>query len=70
MPNGVQWTTARIAEARKRHPSVTAAASARIAQLLAGRLSEEQLSPAELLKVASALLADMIPARAKTDAEQ
>jgi hypothetical protein len=70
MPNDVQWTTARIAEARKRHKSVTEAVSDRIAQLLAGQLSEQQLSPTELGKVASGLLADMIPAPAKADADE
>ncbi len=69
MPNGVQWATARIAEARKRHASVTEAVSARIAQLLADQLSERQLSPTELAKIANALVADMIPTPPKTDAK-
>jgi hypothetical protein len=68
MPDAAQWTTARVAEARKRHPFVTRAAAARITKLLAGQLSEQQLSPTELAKVATALIADMaaVPANAST----
>lgn len=70
MSNDVQWITARITEARKRHASVTEAVSARIAQLLTGQLSDGQLSSTELTKVASALIGDMVPAPPKAEAKQ
>ena len=70
MPNDAQWITTRVTEARKLHPSVTEAVSVRIAQLLMGPLTERQLSPTELAKVASALIVDMVPAPPKAEAKQ
>lgn len=70
MSNDVQWITARITEARKGHDSVTEAVSARIEQLLNGQLSERQLPPTELTRVARALIADMAPAPPKAEAIQ
>lgn len=62
------WITARIADARTLHPAVTAAASSRLAELLKGQLGEQQLSQKDLTSLASALIADMIPAPPKKDA--
>ena len=70
MSNDIQWLTARITTARKLHVSVTEAASVRITQLLTGQLSERQLSSTELTKVASMLIADMVPASPKAEAKQ
>lgn len=61
MLDGAQWVTARITAARKLHASVTEGVSARMAQLLTGPLTERQLSPTELAKIASALITDMVP---------
>ncbi len=70
MSNDVQWITARIIEARKLHASATEAVSARIEQLLKGPLSERQLPPTELTRVAGALIADMVPAPPKAEPMQ
>jgi hypothetical protein len=59
MPNGAEWVTTRVAEARKPHAAVTDAVSIRITGLLEGPLTDGQLSATELTKVASALLKDM-----------
>jgi len=69
MLNEIQWTTDRIAEARRHHASVTEAVAVRIAELLTGQLIERQLSPTELAKVASVLIGDMSPAPPKVDAK-
>jgi len=70
MSNDVQWIIARITESRKAHGSVTEAVAARIEELLNGQLSERQLTPKELTRVARALIADMIPAPPKAEATQ
>ena len=67
MPNDVHWITARIAEARKRHASVTEAVSARIEKLLNGQLSERQVPSAKLTSIATALIADMVPTQPKAE---
>lgn len=64
------WITTRITKARKRHPLVTEAVSARIDQLLTGQLSERQLPSTTLTSVARALIVDMIPAPPKAEAKQ
>ena len=70
MSNDVQWLTARITKARKLHALVTEAVSARITQLLTGQLSERQLSSTELTRIASTLIADMVPALPKAEAKR
>jgi hypothetical protein len=71
MSNGAHWVTARIAEARKRHASVTEAVATRMEELLSGELSERQLRPAELVHHAKALIVDMAtPAAPKAEAKQ
>ena len=64
------WITTRITEARTLHPLVTEAVSSRIAELLKGQLSEQQLSHVDLTSVAKALIANMVPAPPKTDAKR
>ena len=56
-----RWIKDRITEARKVRSSLTEAASSGMEKLLNGQLSERQLSPAELARVAKALLAAMAP---------
>ena len=70
MSNDVDWITARIAAARKRHASVTEAVSARIEKLLKGPLSERQIPTAELTSIATALIADMAPTPPKAETKQ
>lgn len=60
----------RITEARRSHSLVTEAVSARMEELLKGELSERQLPPLELTKVARALIEDMVPAPPKAEAKQ
>ena len=64
------WITTRITEARTRHPLVTEAVSSRMAELLKGQLSEQQLSQMDLTSVARALIADMVHAPPKADAKR
>ena len=70
MSNEVHWITARVAEARKRHASVTDAVSVRIEKLLKGQLSQRQLPAGELSSIAGALIADMDPASPKAETKQ
>lgn len=70
MSNDTHWVTARIAEARKRHPSVTEAVAIQMEELLSRQLSERQVRPAELTRVATALIAAMVPATPKAEAKQ
>jgi hypothetical protein len=70
MSNDDHWITTLISEARKRHPLVTEAVSARMDQLLTGQLSERPLPSTDLASVARALLADMVPAPPKAEAKQ
>jgi hypothetical protein len=63
------WIITRIAEARAAHPLVTDVASARIAELLTGPLSEQQFSQKDLTSVAKALIAAMAPAPPRIDAK-
>ena len=65
-----QWIITRVGKARKLHIAVTEAASVRLEQLLRGQLSERQLSSTEIMKVAMALIADMVPAPPKGEANQ
>ncbi len=64
------WITTRITKARTRHPSVTEAVSSRMAELLKGQLSEQQLPQMGLTSVARALITDMVPAPPKTDVKR
>ena len=64
------WIRTRITEARAAHPLVTEVAFARMAELLNGQLSEQQLSHKDLTSVAKALIADMVPAPPKIDAKR
>ena len=70
MSNDADWITARIAEARRRHASVTVAVAVRVEGLLNGQLSETRLSSTELTSVARALIADMVTASAKAETKQ
>ena len=70
MSNDVHWITARIAEARRRHASVTDAVAVGIADLLNGKLRERRLSSTELTSVARVLIADMVTASAKAEMKQ
>lgn len=70
MSNDACWITARIAQARERHPFVTEAVSARIEGLLNGELSERRPSSRELASIANALIADMVPAPPKAQTKQ
>lgn len=64
------WITTRITRARTDLPSVTEAVSSQMAELLRGQLSEQQLSHVELANVAKALIASMVPAPPKKDADR
>jgi hypothetical protein len=64
------WITTRIAEARTLHPSVTEAISSRMAELLKGQLGEQQLPQKDLTGLASALIADMVPAQQERDSKR
>jgi len=70
LANEADWIATRITEARKRHPLVTEAVSARMDQLLKGLLSERLLPSTELTSVARALIADMVPAPPKAEVKQ
>jgi len=70
MPTDDHWVTTRITEARTRYPLVTEGVSSRMEELLKGQLSEQQLSKRDLMSVAKALIADMMPAPPKTDAKR
>lgn len=70
MPSDVDWIRARIAEAQKRHGSVTEAATAQMEKLLSGDLSERPLSSAKLATIAKVLIDDMVPAPSETEAKQ
>ena len=70
MSNDAHWIMARIAEARRRHVSVTDAVTVRIADLLNGQLSERRLSSTELTNVARVLIEDMVTASAKAETKQ
>ena len=59
MSNEIDWIKPRITEARKAHSPVTQAVLARIEKMLSGILSEKQLTPAELAKLAGDLVSDM-----------
>ena len=70
MPSDVDWVRSRIAEAQKRHESVTEAATVRMEKLLSGDLSERPLSSAKLTTIAKAFIDDMVPAPSETEAKQ
>ena len=63
------WIGTRITEARECHPLVTEAVSYRMAQVLKGQLSEQQLSQGDLTILAKALIADMDATPPKTEAK-
>lgn len=62
------WIRTRITEVRTR-PLVTEAVSSRIAEVLKGQLSGQQLSQGDLTSLAKALIADMDPTPPKTEAK-
>lgn len=64
------WVTTRITEASNSHPSVTEAVSARMEQLLKAQLGERQLTPANLKRVATELIKDMVTVQPNPEATQ
>lgn len=70
MPNDDQWMTTGVAEAREGHPLVTEVVSTRIAQLLNGELGERSLPAARLKALATALIAEMVPASPTVEPKQ
>jgi hypothetical protein len=59
------WIDERLREAKKVQPTVTDGAAIRVKNLINGSISERPLSSTELMNIAKALLADMIPASPK-----
>jgi hypothetical protein len=70
MPSDVDWIKARIAEAQKRHESVTEAVTVQMEKLLSGDLSERPLSSAKLVIIAKALIEAMVPVPSEAEAKQ
>lgn len=64
------WIRTRITEARTQHPLVTEAVSSQMAEILKGRLSEQQLAQKDLAKLANDLIADMVLDPPKTDSKR
>ncbi len=64
------WIRTRITKARTQHPLVTEAVSSQVAEVLEGRLSEQQLAQKELARLAKDLIADMVPEPPKTDSKR
>ena len=64
------WITIRITEAQIGRPLVTERVSSRMAELLKGQLSGQQLSQGELTSLARALIADMVPTPPEAEAKQ
>jgi len=54
------WIATRVGAARISHAFMTEAALRRLEDLLKGQLSERQLNPKELAKIAKELIADMM----------
>ena len=67
MSSDDNWIAIRTTEAWTSHPLVTDAVTARMAELLKGQLSEQQLSRADLTSIANAFIADMVSAPPKAD---
>lgn len=61
MPSEKNWIKQRIAEAVRRHPSVTESVSVRLEELLGDQLSTKELAKTELKSVAVQLLGAMAP---------
>lgn len=61
MSEDAKWIGNLIAESRKKHNSVTQAASDRMLKLLSTEISEHQLSAAKLTSIAKLMIADMLP---------
>ena len=53
------WITSLVSDARKAHPLVTEAVSARMVELLKGKLGEHQLTSLELANAAKKLIGDL-----------
>lgn len=70
MSDDALWITSRIAEARRRHVSVTNAVATRMEDLLKGQLSDGRLSSTELASVAKALIASMVAPSPKAETTQ
>jgi hypothetical protein len=70
MPTDDHWIRTRITEARTRHPLVTEAVSSRVAEVLEGRLNEQQLAQKELASLAKDLIADMVREPPKADSKR
>ena len=64
------WITTRITEAKTPHPLVTEAISSRMAELLKGQLSQQQLSQMDLTSLATELIAAMVLSPPTVDAKQ
>ena len=63
------WIATRVGKAQEANPSVTPAVVARINELLKSHLSERQLNPSELRKMAEELISDMTaPSSSKAEA--
>ena len=59
--NGDRWVSHLINEARNSNPLVADGVFARMEFLLKGEVSELELTPANLKKVATQLIGDMVP---------
>ena len=59
--SGDQWVSLVINEARNSNPLVAEGVLARIELLLKGEISERDLTPTNLKKVATQLIGDMVP---------
>lgn len=70
MSNDDHWITTRIEEARTGHPLVTVAVSSRMAAELEGHLSTQPLTQSDLSKLATGLIADMVPKPTKKDSQR
>ena len=70
MTNDAKWIAARISEVQESHTDVPEAVSTRLTQLLNRQLTQRQLTQTDLTKAARELIADMIPPKAKAQAEQ
>ena len=60
MSKNADWIAPRVDIVREAHPRVTEAIGQRMAELLAGSLSERQLRPGELTETAKLLIRDMV----------
>lgn len=67
MSTNDHWIITRIEEARTGHPLVTKTVSTRLAKELGGHLSVQPLTQSDLTKLATKLIADMVPKPAKQE---